>query len=122
MGVGETEVPNDKHVGVVEMTRPGRRYQIFLVLADPICNVGDRGPRVLDVVVHPPDVAMLCCLGEIHIVNPARGWAKPDEFATWSQQLPETVGIDEGKYNNGSLQGRRQQNGQNLLVINTEKL
>ncbi|MEZ0148384.1 MAG: sulfotransferase [Candidatus Reddybacter sp.] len=28
-----------------------------------------------------------------------RGWGKPEEFATWSKQLPETVDIDNGQYN-----------------------
>jgi len=27
-----------------------------------------------------------------------RGWGKPDEFATWSRQLPEPVNIDNGLY------------------------
>ena len=26
------------------------------------------------------------------------GWGKPEEFASWSRQLPETVAIDAGKY------------------------
>ena len=26
------------------------------------------------------------------------GWGKPEEFATWSQALPETVAVEEGRY------------------------
>jgi len=27
------------------------------------------------------------------------GWGRPDEFATWSRELPATVAIDDGRYN-----------------------